>query len=169
MNIKKIILNLKPFKRLDEMGFLDRSSRSLLLLYWLFKILFGLNKDSKVPIHFTSTIVAPGNLVLGKNVHKSLLVSGNCYFQAINGIKIGDDTLIAPGVRIISAGHDTNNLGVHVVSCLIDIGRNCWIGANTVILPGVHIGDNSFIGAGLVLTKSFHERMSLLLEHSQRN
>jgi len=35
----------------------------------------------------------------------------------------------------------------------IHIGKNCWIGAGTLILPGVTIGDNTVIGAGSVVTK----------------
>ena len=35
----------------------------------------------------------------------------------------------------------------------VHIGKNCWIGAGAVILPGVNIGDNSVIGAGSVVTK----------------
>ena len=36
----------------------------------------------------------------------------------------------------------------------VTIGRNCYIGAGAIILPGVTIGDNSIIGAGAVVTKS---------------
>ena len=35
----------------------------------------------------------------------------------------------------------------------VRIGRNCWIGAGAIILPGVTIGDNVVIGAGSVVTK----------------
>jgi galactoside O-acetyltransferase len=35
----------------------------------------------------------------------------------------------------------------------VHIGRNCWIGAGAVILPGVTIGDNTVVGAGSVVTK----------------
>lgn len=37
------------------------------------------------------------------------------------------------------------------------IGDNCWIGGNTVICPGVHIGDHVVIGAGSVVTKDIPE------------
>ena len=33
------------------------------------------------------------------------------------------------------------------------IGRNCWIGAGAIILPGVTVGDNTVVGAGSVVTK----------------
>ena len=41
----------------------------------------------------------------------------------------------------------------------VHIGRNCWIGAGAVILPGVTIGDNSVIGAGSVVTKDIPENV----------
>jgi acetyltransferase-like isoleucine patch superfamily enzyme len=37
------------------------------------------------------------------------------------------------------------------------IGNKCWIGMNAMILPGVHLGDNTIVGAGSVVTKSFPE------------
>ena len=64
--------------------------------------------------------------------------------------------MIGPNVTIATAGHPILpslrekayqfNLDVH-------IGKNVWIGAGTVILPGVSIGDNSVIGAGAIVTK----------------
>ena len=36
----------------------------------------------------------------------------------------------------------------------IEIGTNVWLGANTIVLKGVSIGDNSIVGAGSVITKS---------------
>ena len=37
----------------------------------------------------------------------------------------------------------------------IIIGKKCWIGMNSVILPGVVLGDHTIVGAGAVVTKSF--------------
>ena len=44
--------------------------------------------------------------------------------------------------------------GIPVRTSEVTIGRNCYIGAGAIILPGVTIGDNSIIGAGAVVTKS---------------
>ena len=45
----------------------------------------------------------------------------------------------------------------HCMGCLynlpIHIGRNCWLGAGVIVVPGVTIGDNTVIGAGSVVTK----------------
>ena len=71
-------------------------------------------------------------------------------------IYVGDHTMFGPNVIVASAGHPVLpelrekayqfNMPVH-------IGKNCWIGAGAVIVPGVTIGDNTVIGAGSVVTK----------------
>ena len=71
-------------------------------------------------------------------------------------IYVGDHTMIGPNVTIATAGHpllpelrEKNyqyNMPVH-------IGRNCWIGAGAIILPGVTIGDHTVVGAGNIVTK----------------
>jgi len=83
------------------------------------------------------------------------MFSGGCYIQGGNGIEIGDGTIFAPGVRIISANHDPMNLDQWLPGKPIKIGKNCWIGANAVVLPGVKLGDSVIVGGGAVVTKSF--------------
>lgn len=81
-------------------------------------------------------------------------------FSIINGtggVDIGDDSLIGPGVRIISYQH-RHAAGVPI-RCQpseakpIRIGRDVWIGANAVILAGITIGDGAVVGAGAVVTR----------------
>ena len=88
----------------------------------------------------------------GKNVYANF----NLTLVDDSHIYVGDYTMIAPNVVIATAGHPIlpelrekayqYNMPVH-------IGRNCWIGAGALIMPGVTIGDNSVIGAGSVVTK----------------
>lgn len=71
-------------------------------------------------------------------------------------IYIGDCTMLGPNVVLATAGHPIlpklrekalqYNQPIH-------IGRNCWLGAGVIVMPGVTIGDNSVIGAGSVVTK----------------
>lgn len=94
----------------------------------------------------------------GSNVHLGNHVYANFNLTLVDDghIYIGDDTMIAPNVTIATAGHPINaklrkrgfqyNADVH-------IGKNVWIGAGAVVLPGVTIGDNTVIGAGTVVTK----------------
>jgi maltose O-acetyltransferase len=76
-------------------------------------------------------------------------------------VEIGEDTLIAAGARIITSTHDHNNHPIwkERVDRPVKIGRNVWIGANAIILPGVKIGDHAVIGAGSVVTKHVPENM----------
>lgn len=85
------------------------------------------------------------------------------YFQAIGAkIVIGKGTLIAPNVGLITANHDPSDLDGHVLGKDIVLGQKCWIGMNSVILPGVTLGDHTMVGAGSVVTKSFPEGSCIL-------
>ena len=91
-------------------------------------------------VHFGKRVYANFNLTLVDDSH----------------IYVGDYTMIGPNVTIATAGHpilpelrEKNyqyNIPVH-------IGKNCWLGAGVVVLPGVTIGDNTVIGAGSIVTK----------------
>ena len=128
-------------------------SPGLWLANKFFQNILDINNDIPWMVHYTSRVT--GDITIGKNVWKSFAVSGGCYIQGGNGIVIGDDTIFAPGVKIISANHDPANLHLWKKEKPIVIGKNCWIGANAIILPGVELGDNVIVGAGAVVTKSF--------------
>lgn len=91
-------------------------------------------------------------LRLGKNleIHVGFFFDpSHCYL-----ISIGDNCVLAPNVRLIA--HDAS--AKHVVGYAkigrIDIGNNCFLGDSVIVLPGVHVGANSIVGAGSVVTKS---------------
>ena len=89
---------------------------------------------------------------LGKNVY----VNFNATFVDDAQIYIGDGTMIAPNVTIIAASHPMSpKLRAEGYGCNkpVYIGKNVWIASNVTVLPGIHIGDNSVIGAGSVVTK----------------
>ncbi|MBS5133572.1 MAG: acyltransferase [Lachnospiraceae bacterium] len=79
------------------------------------------------------------------------------YFQAAADahIYIGTGTCIAGNVGIITANHDLNDLALPAPGKDVNIGKRCWIGMNSMILPGVVLGEHTIVGAGSVVTKSF--------------
>lgn len=66
-------------------------------------------------------------------------------------ISIGNDVTLAPRVHILAHDASTKNYLGYTRIGLVDIGNNVFIGAGSIILPGVHIGDNVVIGAGSVV------------------
>jgi len=86
-----------------------------------------------------------------------------CYLDGRNGIEIGKNVWIGPKVSLISRNHDVHNYHSYVEdSPPIVIGDNCWLGAGSIILPGVQLRDHVIVAAGTVVTKSFDEEDIIL-------
>ena len=89
--------------------------------------------------------------------------SPGLYLQTNGGdIYIGKDAMIGPNVGIITANHDPVNVRGHVSGADVVIGEACWIGMNTVVMPGVVLGRGTVVGAGSVVTRSFPEGRCLI-------
>lgn len=92
-------------------------------------------------VHFGNGVYANFNLTLVDDTH----------------IYVGDRTMFGPNVTVATAGHpilpELREQG-YQYNAPVHIGKNCWIGAGVVIVPGVTIGDNTVIGAGSVVTKN---------------
>lgn len=91
-------------------------------------------------VHFGKNIYANFNLNLVDDTH----------------IYVGDFTQLGPNVVLATAGHPICpelRERAYQYNAPIHIGRNCWLGANVVVVPGVTIGDNVVVGAGSVVTK----------------
>lgn len=94
----------------------------------------------------------------GSHIHvgKNFFANYNCTIIDVAKVIIGDNCQMAPNVAIYTAGHpvypDTRNSG-YEYGKEVRIGNNVWIGGNTVICPGVTVGNNCVIGAGSVVTR----------------
>ena len=94
----------------------------------------------------------------GRHIHFGKNVYCNFNFTAVDDshIYVGSHTMIGPNVTIAAGGHPNMpelRLKAYQYNMPVHIGENCWIGAGTIIVPGVTIGDNTVIGAGSVVTK----------------
>ena len=96
-------------------------------------------------------------LKVGKNFDAQLgyeLDPSHCWL-----IEIGDDVTFGPHVQVLA--HDASTcktLGCAKIG-RVTIGNNVFVGAGSIILPGVKIGDNSVIGAGSIVTKDVPANM----------
>lgn len=97
-------------------------------------------------VHFGKGIYANFNLTLVDDTH----------------IYVGDYTMIGPNVTVATAGHpivpELREKG-YQYNAPVHIGRNCWIGAGVVIVPGIRIGDNVVVGAGSIVTKDLPDNV----------
>ena len=94
----------------------------------------------------------------GKHVHfgKNVYANFNLTLVDDTHIYVGDYTMFGPNVTVATAGHPILpelREKAYQYNASVTIGKNCWIGAGAIILPGITIGDNVVIGAGSVVTK----------------
>lgn len=97
-------------------------------------------------VHFGDGVYANFNLTLVDDTH----------------IYIGDHTMMGPNVTLATAGNPILlelREKAYQYNMPVTIGRNCWLGANVVVLPGVTIGDNVVVGAGSVVTKDLPDNV----------
>lgn len=95
----------------------------------------------------------------GHHVHLGRQVYANFGLTLVDDthIFIGDYTMLGPNVVLATAGHpilpELRGQKALQYNMPVHIGRNCWLGAGVIVMPGVTIGDNSVIGAGSVVTR----------------
>ncbi len=91
-------------------------------------------------------------LRIGDRVHVNVCA----YLSGEGGLEIGDDVLIGPHARLLSAGHEIDD-GTALIShaplthARIRVGRGAWIGAGATVLQGACIGEGAVVAAGAVV------------------
>lgn len=97
-------------------------------------------------VHFGRNVYANFNLTLVDDTH----------------IYVGDYTMFGPNVTVATAGHpilpELREQG-YQYNAPVHIGKNCWIGAGVVIVPGITIGDNVVVGSGSIVTKDLPDNV----------
>lgn len=97
----------------------------------------------------------PSGLFIGDN----FICNRHCHINAGGTIKIGNNVMLGPGVKIWSVNHRFDDLSIPIREqgykyAAVNIGDDVWIGSNVFIAPGVVIGDRCVIGSCTVVTKS---------------
>ena len=131
------------------------------------KVILG----NKIRIHSGSKVkVRPGaELIIEDNVK----INYNCIIACQNFVHIGAGTEFGPAVYIYDHDHDYKK-GLIAKSdeesfkkSPIEIGKNCWIGANTIILRGTKLGNNCVVGAGSVIKGDFPDNSLIVQKRNE--
>ena len=90
-------------------------------------------------------------------IEDNVNIEQNFHCTCANKVTIGEGTLITQNVGIFDINHIYSNIHQRIQDQDFDIkdvsiGKNCFIGMNTVILPGSKIGDHSIVGASSVIS-----------------
>lgn len=117
-----------------------------------------LDKGIQCEIDYSCVFSDPSNIVIGNNVY----IGAGTFLDGKGKLYIGDGTVISSKVTILTTMHSFDLLDCLPYSIKNDyksvsIGRGCWIGINSTILPGVKIEDGAIIGAGAVVTKNVYK------------
>lgn len=123
-------------------------------MFWVRKKFF-LNKSYIHPTFYVAKNVSlPKDLKAGAYAY----VGPRCIIYPKT--EIGDYTMIANDVKIIGGDHTFNLPGIPMVFCPrgeikpTKIGKDVWIGANSIIMTGISIEDGAIIAAGSIVTKN---------------
>jgi acetyltransferase-like isoleucine patch superfamily enzyme len=108
-------------------------------------------------------------ITLGRNVE----IGDDVFIQAGGGLTIGDDTLLGPGVKIWTQNHRYADPEIPVSRqgadyAAVSIGPDCWLGANSIILPGVHLPRGCVVAAGSVVGIRAYREYQLLMGYPAR-
>lgn len=109
--------------------------------------------------HAEATIIAPAMVEYGRHLHlgEGVFINAGVTILSSAHVHIGDHTMIGPNCQLLTVGHPVDDVDMRREGWekaeSITIGRDTWIGAGVVVLPGITIGDRVTIGAGSLVTR----------------
>jgi maltose O-acetyltransferase len=117
--------------------------------------LYGFKCGQRVRVLANVVIYHPRSLVIGNDCD----ITRGCQLNAGGGIEIGNDVLIGPGTMIWSQNHRYESARVLIRNqdykrAKVTLGDDVWIGAGSIILPGVHLARGTVVAAGSVVNRS---------------
>lgn len=84
-----------------------------------------------------------------------VVINTDCIFADLGGIYLDENVLVGPRTTFITLNHDLRpQYRDIIITKPIHVHKNAWIGAGSIILPGVTIGENAIVGAGAVVRKN---------------
>jgi hypothetical protein len=174
-NLKRVLRPIRPVMKAILLLFFERQyltgryfENSLAGYLWGFRAIWQrnilrLNPPLPFPAALTCRVSRAANIEFHPDDLNNLQGPGVYYQNFAGRIKLGRGCYIGPNVGIITANHDVFDPDKHQPGQDVEIGEKCWIGMNSVILPGVVLGSGTIVGAGSVVTKSYPEGHCVLI------
>ena len=128
-----------------------------ILQCWFSQKIMGRDRRVPWPVPPYVTVSHPEHILFDPNDMDNFFSVGD-YYQGIGAtVTLGSGTQIAPGCGFITANHSLSDITSSQPGEPIVLGEKCLISMNSVILPGVHLGPHTVVGANSVVNESFPE------------
>lgn len=109
------------------------------------------------PLREYAGVQHDGQIVIGSNVY----IGSDVYIAGIRRVELGDGCVLSDHVYINDSAHGFDPTGPPIMKQPLEsrgpitIGKNCFLGYRSAILPGVTLGERCIVGTNAVVTKSF--------------
>ena len=123
----------------------------------------GAKIGKNVRISSSARFFGNGELIIGNDVW----IGTDNVIHSVSraNIRIGNCCDLGPGVMILTGSHQIDPDGTHIAGkgtfANVEIADGCWLGARSLILPGVNLRENTVVAAGAVMNKSSMEKKCL--------
>jgi len=124
----------------------------IFFLKYVLRIKIGKNTSIAMHCFFTG-----GNIEIGDNC----VINRNCYFDGRFKIIIHNNVSISPECYLMTFSHHVNDTNFGTFGEKIELENFVWLGARSIIMPGITLNEGVVVGAGSVVTKSF-KRFSII-------
>lgn len=115
-----------------------------------YKYVFQMSIGDKVVIYAKCRFRYPCKISIGDGS----IIGDDSWIDGRGGLQIGDDCNLSSEVRIWTAQHNVQSPDFSYEQKPVVIDNRAWISSNTVILPGIHVGEGAVIASGAVVTKN---------------
>ncbi len=116
---------------------------------WAFRKIGKLTVGEHSWIHRGLRLFSLGGITIGEYC----VVNPECWLDGRRGITLGNSVHLGVGSRILTLGHDPQDPHFGVKGAPVVIHDYAWLGAWSLVMPGVEIGEGAVVGAGSVVTR----------------
>lgn len=117
--------------------------------------MFGAKIGKGLVIKNNVRIKSPWNLTIGDNCW----LGECCWIDNLDRVSIGNDVCISQGALLLTGNHDYTNSTMPYRNAPIVVEDGAWVGAKTVVCPGVIVGEGAILTVGSVATKDLEPWM----------